>query len=145
MFGTMGHAAARARYAQVDLGSKVEGANPHRLIGILYEDLLRTLDTMAAALGQPSVGAAALGRPGGGAAAMRPGMADRRARAASILLGLETSLDHGRGGDLSLGLAAVYREARRLIAAGIAAGDAAPIVQAREMIAEIAEAWSTIG
>ena len=135
MFGTMGQAAARARYAQVDLGSKVEGASPHRLIGILFEELLRTLDTMAAALAQPGVGAAAA----------RPGMAERRARAGSILLGLEASLDHGRGGDLSQGLAAVYREARRLIGAGFVAGDAAALVQAREMVAEIAEAWSAIG
>ncbi len=139
MFGTMGQAggqaAARARYAQVDLGSKVEGASPHRLIAILYEELLRTLDTLAAVLAQPGIGAAA----------MRPGMAERRARAVSILLGLETSLDHGQGGELSQGLAAVYREARRLVGAGIAAGDAAPLVQAREMIAEIADAWSAIG
>lgn len=135
MFGTMGQAAARARYAQVDLGSKVEGASPHRLIGILFEELLRTLDTMAAVLAQPAAGPAAL----------RPGMAERRARAASILLGLEASLDHGQGGDLSQGLAAVYREARRLIGVGATTGAASPIVQAREMVAEIAEAWSAIG
>lgn len=128
MFGQTGYAAARARYRDLDLSSKVEGASPHRLIGILFEELLKTLDTITAGLAA-------------GTAAGAAGMPERRARAASILLGLEGSLDHSSGGELARGLAAVYREARRLVAAG----DAASVQRAREIVAEIAEAWSNIG
>ena len=129
MFGTS-QAAARARYRNVDLGSKVEGASPHRLIGILYEELLKTLDAMTAAMAGD---------------APRATMPARRARASSILLGLETSLDHANGGELSAKLALVYREARRLIGEGAARNDPQRIGQAREIVAEIAEAWNVIG
>lgn len=132
MFGNAGYAAARARYRDIDIGSKVEGASPHRLIAILYEELLKTLDTIAAGLNA-------------GSSANRPGMPERRGRTMSILMGLEGSLDHGQGGDLSQGLAAVYREARRLIGEGMREQDPKRIIQAREMVGEIADAWQRIG
>lgn len=130
MFGAQGYGAARARYREVDVASQVEGASPHRLIAVLFDELGKTLDILAASLGE--------GRS-------RTGVPARRARAATILLGLEGSLDHARGGDLSRNLAAVYREARRLVEAGVAANDPVRIVQARTMIAGIAEAWAQIG
>jgi flagellar protein FliS len=129
MFGNA--ASARARYHTVDIGSQVEGASPHRLIGILYEELLKTLDTITAGLRA-------------GATAHRPGMPERRARTMSILMGLEASLDHGAGGELAGGLASIYREARRLIGEGLRETDPARIIQAREMIAEISGAWAAI-
>lgn len=132
MFGNAGYAAARARYRDIDIGSKVEGASPHRLIAILYEELLKTLDTIAAGLNA-------------GSSANRPGMPERRGRTMSILMGLEGSLDHSQGGDLSQGLAAVYREARRLIGEGMREQDPKRIIQAREMVGEIADAWQRIG
>lgn len=132
MFGQTGYAAARARYRDLDLSSKVEGASPHRLIGILYEELLKTLDTMAAGLAA-------------GGDATKMGMPVRRARAMSILLGLEGSLDHDNGGGLSQGLAAVYRETRRLIGEAITNSDPAPLAQAREIVSEISDAWTQIG
>jgi flagellar protein FliS len=132
MFASAGYAAARQQYASIDLGSKVEGASPHRLIAILYEELVKTFDALA-------VGLAANGT------LSREGAIKRRGRANSILLGLEGSLDHAQGGELSRGLAAVYREARRLIGVAVTQHDPKPIIQAREMIVEIAEAWSRIG
>lgn len=135
MFGTSGAygapGAARARYRDLDLAARVEGASPHRLIAILYEELGRVLDVIAAGLAA-----------GGGA--IRAGMPERRARAMSILLGLEGSLDHAAGGPLAAHLAAVYRETRRLTGAGVSAGDAEQVRTARAMIAELAEAWEGI-
>lgn len=125
-------ASARARYHTIDVGSQVEAASPHRLIAILYEELLKTLGTIEAGLRA-------------GSTANRPGMPQRRARANSILMGLEGSLDRSQGGDLAQGLAAIYREARRLIADGITENDPKRIVQAREMVVEIADAWAAIG
>jgi flagellar secretion chaperone FliS len=131
MYVQPGYAAAKARYRDIDIGSKVEGATPHRLIAILYEETLKLLDTIAAGLGA-------------GSTAARPAIAERRAKVMSILMSLEGSLDHGEGGDLSRGLAAVYREARRLISEGLVENDPKRIIQAREMIGEIADAWATI-
>lgn len=128
MFGQTGFAAARARYRDLDLTTKVEGASPHRLIAILFDELLKTLDTISACLASEA-GALAVGLP------------QRRGRANAILLGLEGSLDHQNGGELSRGLAAVYREARRLLGEG----DAASVTAARALIGEISEAWSKIG
>jgi flagellar protein FliS len=125
-------ASARARYHTIDVGSQVEAASPHRLIAILYEEALKQLDTIVAGFRA-------------GSTANRPGMPERRGRANTILMGLEASLDRGQGGDLANGLGAIYREARRLISVGMTENDPNPIIQAREMIAEIADAWASIG
>jgi len=132
MFASAGYAAAKQHYTTIDLGSKVEGATPHQLIAILYEEVLKTFDALA-------VGFAANG------SLSREGAIKRRSRANSILLGLEGSLDHAQGGEIAGGLAAIYREARRLVAVGATQSDPKPIIQAREMIAEIAGAWARIG
>lgn len=132
MFGNAGYASAKARYRDIDISSKVEGASPHRLIAVLYEELMKTLETIAAGLNA-------------GSSATRPGMPERRARSLSILMGLESSLDHKQGGELAGGLAAIYREARRLIGDGMRQQDPKRIIQARDMIGEIADAWVRIG
>jgi flagellar protein FliS len=125
-------AGARARYHTIDVGSQLDAASPHRLIAILYEELLKQFDTMIAGLRA-------------GSTANRPGMPERRSRANTILMGLEASLDHGQGGDLSQGLAAIYREARRMLGEGMTANDPERVIEARDMIAEIADAWAAIG
>src|SRR5262249_2893731 len=132
MFATAGYAAAKARYSTIDLATKVEGANPHRLIAVPYEELIQSLDTLAAGLSANGT-------------LSRAGAIQRKARANAILLGLEGCLDHTQGGELAHGLAAIYREARRLIDTGAFGQDPKPVIQAREMIAEIAEAWARIG
>ncbi len=132
MFATAGYAAAKARYNTIDLATKVEGASPHRLISVMYEELIQSLDTLAAGLSANGT-------------LTRANAIQRKSRANAILLGLEGCLDHGQGGELARGLAAIYREARRLIDAGTAGHDPKPIIQAREMMSEIAEAWAGIG
>lgn len=121
--------AARARYQSIDMASRIEGASPHGLVAILFDELLKALDAMAVAIRRGD-----LGQRG-----------TRQARALSILHGLEGSLDFEKGGDIAKGLSAIYREARRLTIAGAQANDAEPIVQAREMLNEIASAWNQIG
>ena len=120
--------AAKARYTQVDVVSRVEGADPHALVGILYDELLKALDAMAAAAAKKDFGQ----------------RGDKQARALRLLSGLETSLDFESGGEIALGLARIYREGRRLVVAAARENDVAKIAQAREMIAGIAEAWAQI-
>lgn len=127
-----GYANARKRYANVDIDARVEASSPHQLVAMLFEELLKNLDTLIAGLGTNGT-------------LNRSQVIVRRARANTILLGLEGSLDRTQGGEIAAGLSSIYREARRLIVAGSDASDAEPIREARGMIAEIAGAWAQIG
>ncbi|MBT2186473.1 flagellar export chaperone FliS [Sphingobium sp. H33] len=120
---------ALKRYAAVDTGSRVEGASPHQLVKILFDELLLALDTSALAL----------------KAGDRHKCLDRQTRALAILHALETSLDHDRGGEVALSLAIVYREVRRRTLQATSTGEAASMEDARGFIAEIASAWNQIG
>lgn len=120
--------AARARYQAVDVVSRVEGADPHGLVTILYEELLKALDAMAVAMARKEFGQ----------------RGERQSKALRVLSGLEASLDFEEGGEIAVGLARVYREARRLVIAAGRDNDAAKIEQAREMMSGIAEAWAQI-
>ena len=120
---------AATRYRNVDIGSRVEGASPHRLIAVLFEELDKAIQTTLAALRQGDV----------------VKRAARQSRALSILHALEASLDHEKGGEIAAGLATIYREARRLIVAGAQEDDPERIEKARDMVGEIAEAWARIG
>lgn len=121
--------AARARYQSIDMTSRIEGATPHGLVAILFDELLKALDAMAVAIRRGDI-------------AQR---GTRQTRALSILHGLEGSLDFDKGGDIATGLAAIYREGRRLTIAGGRSNDADQVLQAREMLNEIASAWQQIG
>lgn len=127
----MGQQPMRAlrRYAAVDTNSRVEGATPHQLVRILFDELILALDASALAL----------------KAGDRHKCIDRQTRALSILHALETSLDFERGGEIAVNLATIYRESRRRIIQATATGDAAPMETARGFISDIAEAWKQIG
>jgi len=125
-YGSMG--GARLRYQSVDIESRIEGASPHGLVSILFEELMKALDIMIAAQ----------------RAGMRAKVIDRQARASNILLALETSLDYRNGGDIAVNLARVYREARRLVQLGGRNGQAEPVEQAQDYLRGIVEAWESI-
>ena len=120
---------AKARYQRVDVASRVEGATPHQLVTILYDELLKALDAMAAAMARNDY--------------VQRG--ERQARALRLISGLETSLDFEQGGDIALGLAKIYREARRLAVAAGRENDVKMVERAREMLGEVAQAWEQIG
>ena len=120
--------AARVRYQNVDLSSRVEAATPHELIVILFDELLKALDAMAVACRRRDYSQRGV----------------RQSRALSILHGIEYSLDFEQGGEIAGSLAAIYAEARRLTIAAGQDNDAEQVVRAREMLYEIASAWSAI-
>jgi len=121
--------AARARYQNVDLASRIEAATPHRLVAILLDELMKSLDAMAAACRVSDF--------------VQRGT--RQSRALSILHGLEGSLDYEKGGDIAASLAAIYARGRQMVFAAARDNDAETLVKAREMIGEIASAWDAIG
>jgi flagellar secretion chaperone FliS len=121
--------AGTARYQSVDISSRIEGATPHRLVQIMYEELLKALDAMAFATARGDY--------------VQRG--EHQSKVLAILTGLETSLDFDKGGQIAVDLVAIYRESRRLVVAGGREGDAKLVIQAREMIQEISNAWDAIG
>lgn len=130
MFGAPSRfAPAGARYAQVDVSARVEGASPHGLVALLFDELLKCLDTLRAA----ERAGTALAH--GGA----------QARTVSILHALEAGLDHARGGELAANLARVYRQAHRLVATPRGIDRAPALDMARAMLGDIAGAWASIG
>lgn len=131
MYATGYASSAKKSYANADIGARVEAASPHQLVAVLFEELLKNLDTLMVGMGPTGT----LGRSA---------LIVRRARINTILLGLEGSLDRSRGGEIAAGLSSIYREARRLIATGTDANEVDPIREARAMIGEIASAWSQI-
>lgn len=122
-------ASATKRYAAVHAGSRIEGATPHALVKILFDELMFAMD--AAILAETQMD--------------RAKASDKLARAMSILHSLEASLDFEKGGDIAVGLAQIYREARRLLLGGARSRSTDEIGKARTMIAEIAGAWTKIG
>lgn len=129
----MGHqgftASASRRYAAIDTGSRIEGASPHQLVKILFEELLRSLDAATHAERNED----------------RIRASEKQTRALSILHALETSLDFQRGGEIAVGLSQIYRESRRLILSSAQSHTVDSMVRARGMLAEISDAWSQIG
>ena len=121
--------AVRARYQNVDLASRVESASPHGLVGILLDELMKSLEAMAAACERRDWS--------------QRGTA--QSRALNMLNGLESSLDFEKGGEIAQSLASIYREARRLVIAGARDNDEEQVLRARNMIGEIASAWQAIG
>lgn len=130
MFGAPSrYSAPGARYREIDVAARVEGATPHGLVMIMFDELLKGLDTLAAAESAQDIA--------------RRNAA--QARAISLLHGLETSLDYKRGGEIAGNLAAIYREARRLLGSAPGMDRVTAIGQARDMLATVSGAWEAIG
>jgi flagellar secretion chaperone FliS len=120
---------AGARYRNVDVTTKIEGASPHRLVGILFEELLTSIASTVAATRSRD-----LSRRG-----------ETQSRSLAILQALDSSLDFEKGGEIAKLLASVYGEVRRLLLEGVRENDASHTEEARKLIAEIASAWDAIG
>ena len=116
-------------YRDIEIAARCEGATPHGLVMMLFEELLKSFDTLRAAERNGE------GHRQGGV----------QARAVSILHGLEDGLDHGRGGDIAGTLGRVYREARRLLVTPHGADRLPALDRARAMMADITGAWGAIG
>lgn len=117
-----------ATYRQVDLAGRTAGAEPHRLVALLYEE-----------------GAAAL-RAAAFAAENRQFAikSDRVARATAILFALEAGLDFDKGGEVSRTLATFYHGLRDQVLQASLGTDPAPFREVADSLDEIGEAWSSL-
>ena len=120
--------AAQSRYRSVELTSRIEGASPHMLVMIMFEELTKSMDLMIAAMRR--VDHFKKGRS--------------QARALAILHGLETSLDFEKGGQIATSLASIYRETRRLLLEAGRTEQEDLVLRARQLLQDIASAWEAI-
>ncbi len=116
------------QYRAVDVSSKVEGASPHRLVSILYEELIQAMALMKQAVRRDD----------------RAHRNQAGTRALMVVQALDGSLDLDKGGEVARALRSVYGEVKRLLGLG-RDNDADAIGRAQGMIGELAEAWGKIG
>ncbi len=115
-------------YRQIDIAGRTDGASPHMLVTLLYEDLLRTIRLAALAVER-----------GDGV-----GRSERVQKALAILFALEAGLDFQTGGGVAEALSRFYRGARESVMRASLAGDAHALRDAAANIAEIADSWRSI-
>lgn len=119
---------ARQSYAAIDTSTRTEQASPHRLIELLYDELLSCLRQAVIALGK-------------GDLALK---SNRLSKALSVLHGLEAGLDFNRGGEVARSLGNVYGYIRQEVMAANAGNDPVRLAAALESAGEIADAWKQI-
>jgi len=130
MFGAPSrYSAPGARYRDIDVAARVEGATPHGLVMIMFDEALKGIDTLGAVEATQDH--------------VRRNAA--QARVISLLHGLESSLDYTRGGEIAANLGRIYREARRLLGPTPGMDRSTAMAQARDMLATVSGAWEAIG
>jgi flagellar secretion chaperone FliS len=126
---SQGHAGASA-YARVGVETGVMGANPHRLILMLYQGARQAIAQARMHLRQGNIG------PRGEAISKAMGI---------IAGGLQASLNKEVGGQIALRLDALYTYMmHRLLEANIEQSDAM-LVEVDGLLATLEEAWIGIG
>ena len=128
MLARNNRAVANQHYRTMELQSRVASASPHGLVSLLYEELLRSLDLLVLTVGRGA-------RVSGNA---------HHAKALSIIVALESSIDFDSGGDLAGVLQRIYRPAARTLNNAAQTDDIASITEVRSAISEIASAWSAL-
>ncbi|MEH6756234.1 MAG: flagellar export chaperone FliS [Parasphingorhabdus sp.] len=115
-------------YQSVQKNSHVLSANPYDLVAILFSELRDNLDLMIESARRKDHGK----------------LFEFRAKALSILNGLDESLDFQSAGELAQTLHSIYTEAGRRIQAEVGASFIQRVESAREMLHEIEKAWMAI-
>lgn len=127
MFSTMGK--PTAAYEQVSLSTAIEGADPHRLILMLFDGAAAALNSAKFCMQDNNI-------PAKGAAI---------SKAIDIITnGLQASLDIEAGGELAERLAALYEYmSSRLLWANLK-NDQVALEEVRGLLEEIHDAWRQI-
>lgn len=119
-----------AAYKQVDLESEIQGADPHRLIVLLFDGAESAMHQALFCLQNNDI----------------PGRSNALMKAIDIILsGLSSSLNVEEGGELAQNLKALYDYmVSRLIHANVHQ-DAAAIHEVQKLLGEISSAWREMG
>ena len=119
---------ASDQYRSMELSSRIESADPHMLVSILYDELLICIDVLAAAAARGQVLASN----------------EYAHKARAILLSLQSGLDFDQGGDLALMLAGLYGAISEELNARIADGNVDRMAELRIAIESVVHAWNEI-
>ena len=122
------HSNALKAYEQVEQDFMVESANRHRLVEILFTELVASIDRAIMGISVDDQSARSAGV----------------SKALTIVYSLRTSLDFERGGDVAKSLADLYDWARLQLLATNNDRSTERLTAVRTSISEIAEAWSSI-
>jgi len=112
----------------LELKSRVESASPHGLVGLMYEELIRSLDLVLHSVKK--------GHNLSGNSHM--------AKAVSIIVALEGSIDFDAGGDLAPTLARVYAACRKGLNEAAKSNDEKKLTEVRDAISDIYYAWQAL-
>lgn len=128
MFARTHPTIANEHYRTLELQSRVASANPHGLISIMYEELLRALDLLMLShkRGNAISGSAHHGK------------------ALSIILALDSSIDFNNGGDLAPVLQRIYHSALRTLNDASSHNNISGVQEVRNAISDIAYAWNAL-
>ena len=119
---------ASEHYRMLELASRIETATPQARVGLLNEELLRTLGHCIAAAAN---GGAVIG-------------GNDVAKAQSIFAALNSSLALEQGSDLTPTIARVYSVCRENLDDAAATADTHKLTEIRNAISDIAYAWQAL-
>jgi flagellar protein FliS len=121
---------AAQAYKSVSVNTAVEAANPHKLVLMLYDGLLRHLRLGKAHMQKGDLGAKAASL----------------SKAMSIIdQGLRASLNDDKGGDIAKNLRMLYDYAERQLVHANARNDVAKIDEVINLLEPLRAAWHGIG
>ena len=115
-------------YRRMQQESRAAGADPLELVTMLYDELELAIGVMAAMI-----------RQGQRISATDPAM-----RARTILIGLDSNLDHQAGGEVASALSRVYRSMRRKLDDAVTANDEPILMELLEGVHTVSDAWRQI-
>jgi flagellar protein FliS len=115
-------------YRQIDLAGRTGAADPHALVGLLYEEGIAALRAAAWAAENRKFTV----------------KSERVSRATAVLFALEAGLDFEKGGDVSKALATFYHGIRNQVIQASIGNNPAPFRDAAASLEEIAGAWSSV-
>jgi flagellar protein FliS len=119
---------ARMHYEAMSYSSRIEGASPHELVTILYEELILALTLLAFSMrAQDSMKTNA-----------------QFGRASGIIHALEAGLDHDLGGTLAESLSAIYRSARSEMMIARETGKPDRVERLAQAFSDMNDSWKKI-
>ena len=116
------------QYAQMNKQTGVEGANPHQLIGMLYQGALDNLQQALGCIDRKDF----------------EGRGRHLGRVITILGGLQSFLDHEKGGEISRNLDSLYEYMTVRLYDASREKTREPVEEVIKLIREVKEGWDGI-
>ena len=118
-------------YANSEREAAVESDNPHALIAVMYDELLRSMNSFYANLEKNSANLELRGKS--------------MSRSLTIIYALQSSLNFEAGGEIAENLFRLYEYARQQLLASAKSEESEGIKGAIDSLAEIRDAWRMTG